>query len=104
MSKTRTTILLSGNYEGQSWRIVVVTTETGGFQGKGTFIFDYAYKDVSEERKKKGRLRVTDRKWVQRNIPSSIVWNTQVHHDWEDGGRMYLLTKGEHILRHRREK
>ena len=38
------------------------------------------------------------------NIPSSIWWFSEIHHDWEDGARMYLLTKGEHILIHRRER
>ena len=104
MSKTKTVTLFSGSEGKQHWSVVVVITKIGNFQGKGTILTDCSYEDISEKRKRRGYIRIKDREWVYRNIPSTIAWKTQIHHDWEDGARMYLLSKGEHILRERREK
>lgn len=93
--------LISGTEEGFYWSANAFIEDNGAFKNKGGFRIQYPYNSL--QRKKAG-LRSTDRTWCYRNIPSSITWKTERHHDWEDGGRMYLLTKEEHILRHRREK
>lgn len=47
----------------------------------------------------KGKLRHLDKAWCYRNIPSSIVWNTEIHHDWENEGIMYLLSHKDHLAK-----
>lgn len=51
----------------------------------------------------KQEIRNKDEFWVGWNIPSSLWRRCEIHHDWGDEGRLYLLTKAEHILRHMRE-
>jgi hypothetical protein len=101
--RIKTIILLSGTQDGWQWQVPQITTKKGNI--RENIYFNYI--DKANTRKKyieKTRIRDNDNKWVRNYIPSSIWWKTEIHHDWKDGGRMYLLTKGEHILRHRREK
>jgi len=44
----------------------------------------------------KDKIRALDKTWVYHNIPSSIWWYTEVHHDWENGGIMFLISKEKH--------
>ena len=83
-------------------RIRVSIYDTGGFQRTGEQI--EVENTKTRNTKRKDVIRGNDRSWVHNHIPSSIAWKTQIHHDWENGGIMYLLTRGEHILRHRSEK
>lgn len=53
---------------------------------------------------KKIRMRINDNRWVHNHIPSSIWWETVVHHDWKNGGVMYLLTPEEHSVITRKER
>lgn len=46
----------------------------------------------------KTKIRQTDRSWVCTNIPSSLWWQCEIHHDWKDGARMYLISHVEHVL------
>ena len=95
--------LLSGMEENWHWDIICKIKGNGAFRRKGA----YTVVDTKEQREKykeKNLLRQKDKLWVANNIPSSIWWFSEVHHDWNNGGVMYLLTKGEHILRHRKEK
>lgn len=66
--------------------------------GGGKVLFSTHFKSTgrSMARKRKDAMRTKDNAWVNSNIPSSIVWNTQIHHDWGDRGRMYLVSEGEH--------
>ena len=87
--------LASGGEEGCDWRLsLTCSSGTKNFMGNYVLV-------VANEKK---RLRTSDRTWVYRNIPSSIHWYTEIHHDWSDGGRMYLLSHGEHLVLTRRER
>ena len=66
--------------------------------GIGEVWFSLGFHQDTEPRWK-ATIRQIDRIWVCKNIPSSIWWNLEVHHEWKDGGRMYLLTKQEHKRR-----
>lgn len=95
--------LLSGTEEGWSWDIRTQIKENEAFNAKGMFNIRNTEEQYEKYREKR-LIRHKDRFWVINNIPSSIWWFSEVHHDWNNDGVMYLLTKGEHILRHRREK
>lgn len=86
-----------------SFNISVRVCENSSFCSKGNISLKDNLSDYHRN-KKHVNLRRLDREWVHTHIPSSIWWNTEIHHDWENDGIMYLLTKNEHILRHRREK
>lgn len=57
----------------------------------------FSLRDNSDMKKK--RVRYKDRIWVALNLPSFLWWGKEIHHEWEDGARMYLLTKEEHLER-----
>lgn len=100
MSEKRFT-QLSGTINGWYWSVRLEIGKEGGIQYIG---FDYKNSiETYLKTKVKCSIRARDRQWVMRNIPSSIWWGTEIHHNWKDGGRMYLLSKGEHILRHKKE-
>ena len=69
-----------------------------------TVIFTGAFSYGSVDTREKDNIRSKDKWWVAANIPSSIWWDTEIHHDWENGARMYLLTKEEHKKRTRDER
>ena len=92
----------SGTEKGWHWKIPLRINENGNFYNTGGSFDFFDTKKIYEEKRNKVKIRGADREWVFRNIPSSIVWATQIHHDWVDGARMYLISKGEHILRGRR--
>ena len=98
--RLKTFTFLSGYDESQSWRLDIVVREDGSFAKKGT-TFDIIFQNPN---KTKQDIRAKDREWVMQNIPSSIWWKTQIHHVWEDGARMYLLSKLEHIKQTREER
>ena len=102
--RTKSSTLLFGTEEGWSWNIRVGVYENGTFSTTGASFHLQNQKSRHKRDLVKERIRAMDRTWVYRNIPSSIHWHTQIHHDWANNGTMYLLAKGEHILRHRREK
>ena len=104
MRKGKSFVLFGHSEDGYRLNVVMSVIPSGGFQGKGIFLYAYPYKQQSKKSKKQEQIRRGDRIWVYRNIPSSIHWHTEIHHNWANNGTMYLLTKGEHILRHRREK
>jgi len=89
--------------EGSGVRVVVMVSGNGSFESVGSLHMMYRETHLNKYTKKR-LIRQNDRSWIHHNIPSSIWWYTETHHDWKNGGRMYLLTKAEHILRHRREK
>ena len=93
--------LISGTEDGVHWSYRISIHSNGTFRGKGVFSI---VKGRGKWNKMKDSLRAKDRLWVYRNIPSSIHWHTEIHHNWANNGTMYLLTKGEHILKHRRER
>lgn len=91
----------SGTIEGWNWRLSVEVKENETFGSRGS---SFKFRNVEEraiKNREKIQIRGSDREWVRNNIPSSIWWFTEIHHDWKDKARMYLLTKGEHVLRHR---
>jgi hypothetical protein len=102
--KTKSVVLLSGTIEGWCYRCTVQIIKNGRFKGKGQNFTTRNSKEERESHVEKITIRKKDQNWVRQNIPSSIWWYTENHHDWKDGGRLYLLTEAEHILRHRREK
>ena len=102
--KTKQINLLSGTEEGWHCYLCAKTTEDGRINNRGTTFHLKDLNGVYQREKMKRGIRISDKRWVYQYIPSSIWWFTELHHDWKDGGRMYLLTKGEHILRHRKEK
>ena len=85
-------LLASGSEEGRKWGLIVDIC-------LNSHVFSGCFIIRSEKQTEKDRIRTKDRKWCYINIPSSIVWNVEVHHDWNDGGRMYLLSKEEHKRR-----
>ena len=99
--KTKGFTLLSGSLEGWHWSIVIAVSDKEQFTNEG-FRFSNE-KELGKRDRRKRSIRTKDKSWIVWNIPSSIWWYMEVHHDWKDGARMYLLTKGEHILRHRKE-
>ena len=96
--------LLSGTEEGHSWYISVVVYEDGTFFNRGSGFYFRNHKEKRDKDKFKIKIRANDRYWVIRHIPLSIWEKKQMHHDWNNGGRLYLLTRNEHILRHRGDK
>lgn len=77
-SKQRSIHLAGGAYEGWKWDFVGSCV---------SFRLTTPYK---------ARIRRKDRHWIANNLPSSIWWGLETHHNWEDGGRMYLLTHELH--------
>lgn len=49
-------------------------------------------------------IRCSDRSWCYQNIPSTILWKTEAHHDWNNSGGMYLLDPEEHRRITRKER
>ena len=92
--KAKQIYLFGGSEEKQIWELMVEIRETS-YKFSGHFLFP------KPENEEKHGIRVRDRTWVRNNIPSSIQWYTEIHHDWEDGGRMYLLSEKEHKRKHR---
>ena len=95
--------LASGTHEGWRWAVRLRVNREGFFSNNTAFSLQ-RNKPLTGEAKRRNRIRLDDRRWVYRNIPSSIHWYNEVHHDWEHGGRMYLLSHSQHILVTRREK
>ena len=92
MENYKKVYLSGGSEEGLLWELIFscrinTTVFSGGFIFHG------------ENKRKKNIIRGKDKQWVMRNIPSSIWWMLEIHHDWEHGARMYLLTKEEHKKR-----
>ena len=96
-------VLDSGNEDGWHWSITVGIKENGEIRRRYSFNF-YDMQEIKEKYKEKVKIRGVDNMWVLHNIPSSIAWKTVIHHDWSDGGRMYLLTKGEHSIKTTEER
>ena len=99
--RTKNFELGSGTIENWNWRLSVEVKENETFGSRGS---SFKFRDVKEraiKNKIKIQIRNSDREWVRNNIPSSIWWYTENHHEWGDGARLYLLTKAEHILRGR---
>ena len=101
--KTKSFTLLSGSFEDWHYDLVTTIGEDSSFREKGSAFHLKNLKLDLIKNRYKINIRKTDKSWVYRNIPSSIVWHTEIHHNWANNGTMYLLTKGEHILKHRRE-
>ena len=97
MIKTKSITLASGNESGWYWTLTLRTA-------KNLFSMGFTFEHYLARDKSHARIRCRDKNWIYYNIPSSIWWFNEMHHDWKNGGRMYLLTKAEHILRHRSEK
>lgn len=92
VNRARTIKLQSGGEEGYRWELAIGIHENiKVFTGSFTF--------GGEEQKRRHKIRSSDKSWVIHHIPSSIWWFNEVHHDWEDGGRMYILDKKEHRRR-----
>ena len=89
--------LASGGEEGFAWELQLNVS-------KGMKAFPGHFLIEDEDGKIKSNTRSRDKSWVVNNIPSSLWWNLQRHHDWEDGGRLYLLTKKEHMIRTKKER
>jgi hypothetical protein len=102
--KLKTFVQFSYREDCYGINIVLKVSEKGAFYSKGAVQYVFPRRNESKEAHMKSHLRKMDREWVYRNIPSSIHWHTEIHHNWYENGTMYLLTKGEHILRHRSEK
>jgi hypothetical protein len=83
----------AGHQEGKLVGRVSLYCNTEGkvWQSIG-FFFDSEPQD-------KATIRQTDRVWVCKNIPSTMWWGSEVHHDWDNGGVMYILTLKEHKRR-----
>jgi len=60
--------------------------------------------NITPKRLLRKRIRHNDWEWVLYNIPSSIAWKTVIHHDWEAGARMRLITPEEHRKIHHATK
>jgi len=91
----KTVYLVAGVEEGSEWNLHInVYPGSANFQGN----FALGIK----RDKVKALQRQKDKNWVIWNIPSSIWWHMEIHHDWEAGGVMYLLTHKEHLERHRK--
>jgi hypothetical protein len=89
MNYKKTVFLVGGGYEGWKWNVYQsVSTKGKILSSNFTFVDPW-----------KAKTRRLDRQWIAMNIPSSIWWELSTHHDWEDGGRMYLLSKEEHRRR-----
>ena len=44
----------------------------------------------------KATIRSVDRGWFRRVLGKEYMKNKSVHHDWEDGGKCYVLIKEIH--------
>ncbi len=51
---------------------------------------------MNQKQKKKQNLRRHDRHWKADKFPSAWAKQFQLHHDWENGARVYFLTPEEH--------
>ena len=67
-------------------------------------VIQIADKRNRERNVKKILIRNKDAKWVRTHIPSSIWWKTVIHHDWKNGGIMYLLAPQKHKEITRKER
>ena len=94
-------IQLGGTVEGFRWRIPLQIKENGTFNDKGSINILNTKERYYGKDNIKIKLRKKDKNWVIYHIPSSIWWHTVIHHDWDNGGTMYLLSHKEHILIHR---
>ena len=90
--KQRIIYISGGTEAGLTYQLRLPVYRNGSVQA-----IYFRLQDISD--RKKQRIRYKDRIWVASNIPSSLWWGKEIHHDWEDGGKMYLLTKGEHLER-----
>jgi hypothetical protein len=86
MQYKRTVFLVGGSFEGWKWNIYQSVTIKGKVSS-----FNFTFVDPF-----KAKTRRLDKQWIAYNIPSSLWWKLDMHHNWEDGGRMYLLTPKEH--------
>ena len=91
MAKRKSFHLIGGSEEGQHWDLRLdIREKTNNFIGYFRFYTPPLYKSTTRNK---------DWRWVASNIPSSIWWGKQIHHDWENGARMYILDKKEHRRR-----
>lgn len=97
MKQHKEIYLACGSEKGFKWKLrLAVSTETQNFEG--------GFSLSTDSTRKKDIIREKDRQWVYRNLPSSIHWYCEIHHDWKLGGKMFLLTKEEHKKRTKEER
>ena len=97
---TKSITLSSGSIDGFVWKIAVRIRVNGSIKERGP-IFTKDRRRYYLQDKEKEKIRRSDRYWVETRIPFSIRNGCEIHHDWENGGTMYLIPKVEHILLHR---
>lgn len=93
--------LLSGWLEGSGWAIATKIQKDGSFINKGEIVLDNRHERYIRQ-KEHERIRRSDRYWVLTRIPASMAMGCEIHHDWNDGGRMRLIPWQEHRLLHKK--
>ena len=82
-------MLLCGKEEKQEWRLCLkITPITRKFTGY--------FRLESIEDAHKRNIRHNDRRWVKRNLPC-YRGVYEIHHNWNNAGRMQLLTRQQHL-------
>lgn len=78
--------LAGGGEEGAIWEIFQNVGITGLLRPS----------HIKTKEANKIRIRQQDWRWVKHNL-GNFGGVYEIHHDWEHGANMYLLTKEEHI-------
>ena len=81
------------------YSIITRVARNGSFYAKGEI-----HSRETPKRTENRKLGRKDREFFNTHMPSSIMWNVEVHHDWENGGICYLLSKEEHMHLHFMER
>ena len=90
--KTKGFSLYSQGEEGALLQVIQHINEEGL-----VYALSFSYRSRADVRyNQKVKTRNKDKTWIYHNIPSSIWWHTAMHHEWKNGGVMFLLTPEEH--------
>ena len=81
--------LASGTERGFSWNLrIAVFSLSSNFTG--------AFKLESEEEAYKRKIRNNDQHWVRKHLLASYRGEFEIHHNWQNGARMQLVTPVRH--------
>ena len=94
MVKEKQIVLAQGSEDGYYYRVVSVIRKSGGFHS--TALFHIIGRKLSE----KGRIRINDRCWFVRHLGKEYMKGKEVHHEWENNAKCFVLDTKEHRRLH----
>lgn len=98
----KTIQLLEGTEEGIRYAITMEVYNTSGFKAKGRIrqwigsVRSMKKEDLTPIQIYKHRIRNKDRMYFNLHLGKEYMKDKEVHHEWENNARAFVLTKKEH--------